>query len=382
MTTGVRSLSETYGTRARAALAALLVAAGCAHAPAADGEYWPGEDWRRSSPEAQGLDGEKIDQLAEVIAENDRLHSLVIVRHGYVVTERSFHGAGRDTREDVVSTVDAIVSALVGIAIEDGAIPGLDARLDQLLDVSGHRNPSAAKAGVTVADLLTMSSGLGWPWRLDPANLGLMMRAPDATGFFLDQPATGTTHRRFNYSAGNSQLLSAILTRATGVSAARLAEERLFGPMGIRGAEWRADATGVNAGAYGLSLRPLDLARFGYLYLHGGRWNGRQLVPARWVAESTAPRIGCHYYPYDDDAYGLGWWIEPFGFSAKGWSGNHLFVLPAHDMVIVVTAESRYFRYDPAAENPASFSGEMRDGPTKKWLSAVIQSLVLAHARP
>jgi len=140
---------------------------------------------------------------------------------------------------------------------------------------------------------------------------------------------------------------------------------------------WLADSKGVNWGSFGLYLRPVDLAKIGYLILKKGKWKDKQIVSSRWIEESLKPRVKCNYFPDDTASYGYGWWTEPFGFSAKGWAGNYLFVLPDYDMVIVVTGETRYFVFDQFSKQPVSFWGELRDGPTKSYVAEVVSTMLL-----
>jgi CubicO group peptidase (beta-lactamase class C family) len=152
---------------------------------------------------------------------------------------------------------------------------------------------------------------------------------------------------RFTYDNGNSHLLSAVLTEATGMSTAEYARRKLFRPLGIdEGGLWPADPQGITRGAVGLQLRPRDFAKLGELYLRGGRWNGRQIVPADYVRESTtmqvrlAPRPG-HGYGYHwrvADALG-GQANRPFSFAALGYAGQSIAVVPSHDLVVVTTAQ-------------------------------------------
>jgi CubicO group peptidase (beta-lactamase class C family) len=116
-----------------------------------------------------------------------------------------------------------------------------------------------------------------------------MYRSPDRTAFVLNQPMAGTPGATFNYSGGNPYLLSALINRKSGQSALDFARKELFGPLGIKSAKWGAvDAQGVSNGEAGLFLSPHDMARKGYLYLHSGMWDGRQIIPSSWVDKTKA----------------------------------------------------------------------------------------------
>ena len=146
-------------------------------------------------------------------------------------------------------------------------------------------NPDDRKKAITVQHLLDMTSGMDWREPLDgrPASMIEMERSPDWVKFILDRPMSNTAGEIFNYDSGNPHLLSAILTKLTGMSASDYAKSRLFGPLGISEWNWRRDPQGNSTGGYGLSLKPRDMAKIGYLYLRRGEWEDKTLVPPAWV---------------------------------------------------------------------------------------------------
>ena len=136
-------------------------------------------------------------------------------------------------------------------------------------------------------------------------------------------------------------LLSAIIQKTTGSTLEAYARTKLFEPLGITDISWDADPQGITLGNTGLALRPRDMAKFGYLYLHRGQWDGEQLVPEEWVESATTKHIETKglMNAAEDDGYGYLWWIDSFGgYSAHGYSGQYIFVLPDLDMVVVFTA--------------------------------------------
>jgi CubicO group peptidase (beta-lactamase class C family) len=142
----------------------------------------------------------------------------------------------------------------------------------------------------------------------------------------------GTT---FAYNSGTSHLVSAVTTVLTGLPAATFAEKRLFAPLGIRHYKWLTAPEGVSAGGFGLQLQPRDLAKLAFLYLHQGRWDGRQIVPAAWVEQSTADQVADPEYEY-----GYLWWLDRadgYAYMA-GLYGQLAVVDPGNDLVVVITA--------------------------------------------
>jgi hypothetical protein len=143
----------------------------------------------------------------------------------------------------------------------------------------------------------------------------------------------------FNYNTGGSQVLSAVIGRAAGMSAAEFARGSLFNEIGIGRVEWPSDPSGVSTGGYGIRMSARDAAKFAYLYLNNGMWNGRPVVPRRWVEESTRQQSDGHRW---FGRYGLHWWLRPLAdpraasaFFAMGYGGQYLFVVPSLDLVAV-----------------------------------------------
>ena len=233
--------------------------------------------------------------------------SVLVARHGKIVSERYYHGTHADDRLPVFSVTKSVTSALVGLAIADGYLSGVEERLPWRQQVS-------------VGQLLSMTAGFAPSVNFQRADAVTLADRP-----LINRPGT------FAYDSGSMDLLADLLTRVTGMSAADYARRRLFGPMGITVVRWPG-----SRGSSGLLLRPRDLLAFGQLYLDGGVWHGKRIVPARWIRLSTqvharnTPRLGY--------GYGYGWWIRPHSFEAHGYLDQVLAVYPGRDEVVVVTS--------------------------------------------
>jgi CubicO group peptidase (beta-lactamase class C family) len=291
-----------------AAAAALLVVA-----PAADA---------RTAFDASALD-------QRLRAEHGVL-SVLVQRDGRLLFERYYRGSSRRARLDVFSVTKSVVSALVGIALRDGKITSLDQRLGDYFPkyVSHARDRRVRK--ITLRELLTMTSGYR-----DVAAVS----SDDWLRTQIDRPLAADPGRSWGYDNGSFHLLSAVLTKTTGLTASAYAQRVLFAPLGIAPPAWPTDGQGHSLGNTGLRLSSRDLLRLGDLYLHGGRWHGRQVVPAAYVRETThaITRLGGGF------GYGYGWWTlsRPSGFSALGYGGQQIAVFPARRAVVVLTgAES------------------------------------------
>jgi CubicO group peptidase (beta-lactamase class C family) len=307
-------------------------------------------DWKISTPEKQGLSSGQLALMEEYMEDwNLDFHSVLVIRNGYLVFEKYYDDYDADTLHEIYSCTKAVVSALMGIAIHEGYIDSVE---EQVLDFFPERviaNNDSRKWNMTIEHLLTMTTGLDWPELAipydDPNNIyHLWTRSTDWVQFVLDRPMVLTPGTKFNYNSGASHLLSAILQKATGINTSSFASKHLFTPLGISKLFWSSDPQGINTGGSRLQLRPQDMAKIGYLYLQNGIWNGSQIVPAEWVELSTKK-----HYPVMNSlyvGYGYKWWTYysnssdyPIidAYSAVGYAGQRIFVVPDQDLVVVFT---------------------------------------------
>jgi CubicO group peptidase (beta-lactamase class C family) len=318
-----------------------LLLAGCTGTPkrVETSEYWPTEGWRVSAPEAQGMDSLPLaGMLSEIGEQGHALDSVSVVRHGHLVLDAYVHPYRPDELHEIRSCTKSVVSALIGIAIEEGQIEGVDQPLLELLPGRTVQYLDPAKEAITLEHLLTMSSGLMcrdsylYRWR----DLIAMRRSADWIQYMLDLPMAEEPGTWFEYCNGGSFLLSAILQETTGKTAFEYAEERLFGPLGISDVTWPANPQGISIGWGEMRMRPHDMLKIGYLYLNEGRWAGKQVVPAEWVAASTRKHIDGTL----QDGYGYQWWVADGDvYMALGYGGQYILVSSELDMVVVFTSE-------------------------------------------
>jgi CubicO group peptidase (beta-lactamase class C family) len=270
------------------------------------------------------------------------VHGILVVRNGCTVVEAYYPLYGPKTSHSTASVGKSFTGALVGIAIREGYIEGVEQKVaDFFPDHSDWQN-DPLKQAMTIEHLLTMTSGLDWPetaasYSSSQNVMNEMMRSADWVGFVLDRPMAAAPGATFNYSSGASHLLSAIVQEATGMRTFAFAREYLFEPLGISHVSWPSDPDGIAFGAGGLRLTPRDMAKFGQLYLQGGVWEGKQIVPAEWVEASIAPQVHAHGAA---SYYGYQWWVRGNGiFAAHGYRGKRIFVIPDLEMVVVFTAD-------------------------------------------
>jgi CubicO group peptidase (beta-lactamase class C family) len=321
----------------------VVIVAGCS-SPAATAPaspiHSPSEAWQTSTPEKQGMDSQRLAQMLTTIQERDlNLHSLLIVRNGYLVSETYFGEYQQDTRHELFSCTKSFVSTLIGIAIDKGYIDRTDQRVVDFFPKHTFANLDEQKESMTLEDLLTMRTGLDWQ-EGDPAYRALY-QSPDWVQFMLDKPMAQPPGSQFNYCSGCSHILSAILQQATGMDPRDFADQYLFQPLGISNMQWDTNADGIPIGGWGIQMTPRDMAKLGYLYLQHGQWNGQQIVSAQWVETATQT----HTETDGSLGYGYQWWTYPSmnAYTATGRYGQTIFVIPEADLVIVTTAQMENF---------------------------------------
>ena len=328
------------------------------------------DGWPVAAPSAAGLDPEILAGLVpQFTAWTDaNLHAVLIARHGRLAYERYFTGPdqrwGQDLgvvsyasgmAHDLRSMSKSITSLLAGIGRERSWLPDLDTPVLSLLpgcaDLAGPdtRETDAAgldRAAITIRHLLTMSAGLAWNEDLpysDPRNSErLMSVAPDRARYVLEQPLLRPPGRVYGYNGGLTLLLGDLLAAGGGAALDDLAQEVLFDPLGIARPDWVRYPDGVPNCASGLRLRPRDSLKIGQMVLQGGLWQGRQVVPAGWIAESLTPQINGQELYF----YGYQWWLgrslvrkREIGWAAaRGWGGQRLFLVPELDLAVLVHA--------------------------------------------
>ena len=264
------------------------------------------DGWQTASADSLGVDPARLASLTQSIRAWPELgvHAILIERSGRLIYEEYFDGFDerwgsgslgrrsmtRDSLHDVRSVTKSVVSALVGVAIHDGAIRSLDQPVIEWFPEYPELN-TAERRRVTLRHVLGMTSGLEWnedvPYN-DPRNDEIRMtRDPNPLRYALSRPFAFDPGAEFTYNGGLTHVMGAVVSRAARTSLRDYARTKLFEPLGITEFEWLGDLAGLPAAASGLRLRPRDLAKFGSLYLHGGRWNGKQVLPAEWTTEST-----------------------------------------------------------------------------------------------
>ena len=297
--------------------------------------------WEESTPESQGMDSTELVKLLRYINQQGKtLDSLLVIRHGRLILELYYPPYTRDEEHIVNSVTKSFISALVGIAIEQGYVRSDRSTLLDYLPEVANASSYPGKAAIQIRDLLTMNSGIDWP-QYGPNNVSDEMgRSPNWVHFILSRPIAAKPGSQSNYSNGDAHLLSAIIQRATGEDSLEFGWEHLFQPLGMPRPKWFRDPQGINIGSATIYLPPREMAKLGYLYLHDGAWEGSQVVPAEWVRASLERHTGIQTSAGFVD-YGYYWWLYPqLGMSeAWGGAGQRIAIFRNLDMVTVMTAD-------------------------------------------
>ena len=305
--------------------------------------YWPTQEWLVTTPEKQGMDSATLNRITSYVQDSGlEVNSVIVIRHGYIVYEKYFRSPwNKDRFHNIYSCTKSVMGSLVGIAVQQGKIKSLH---DKLVDYFPNRtiqNLDERKKSITLLNLMTMKAGFDWEERpypyTDPRNpLFQANRSNDTIQFVLDRPMATQPGTIWTYNGGGSQILSAIVTNKTGMSTLEFARENLFNPLGITNFTWRMDRQGVYDGGGGLSMTPRDMAKYGYLILNKGVWEGKQIIPADFVAESVKTKTTFNAY----SGYGYqSWWTVPLDgyYYAAGVRGQRIYVVEKQDMVVVTT---------------------------------------------
>ena len=306
-------------------------------------KYWPTAEWRTSTPEDQGVDSERLLEMVNTIQKKRiNLHSLLIIKNGYLITEIYWQPYGPDDIHTIESITKPIIASLVGIAINNGEIQDVHQELGDFFSESEYQPLDDQVKKITLKNLLTMTPGLDCA---DDKIIHRLENEGDWLNMILNLKMTNPPGKRWVYCSAASHLLSAILEKSTGKGTDSYADQHLFNPLGIpaeRSQTWKKDPMGITSGIQGLYLTPREIAKFGYLYLMNGEWENQQIVPRQWVADSTTTqaKIGEDEYLGDRKRnFGYLWSVFPkagyYGFI--GMAGQELFVYPQEDLVVVFT---------------------------------------------
>lgn len=319
--------------------------------PPADSDF--SASFGQSAPDAQGVDPHALLRIADWVRDNpEPIFSVLISRHGKLIFELYTSKLGRADAHYLMSVTKSFTSALVGIAIDQHLLRDENESLSDALPQNIFATPgdSLRFRPVTIKDVLGMSAldAPVFPHQKDEAararNKGFVM-AQNKLIFALSQNILSEPGKDFLYTDVTPVLATGMVELAAHETAFDFAKKNLFDPLGFENEEWmHEDAAGIDNGAYGLRLRPIDMQKFGVLYLRHGSWNGAHIISDTWITTSFTPWIRADDSVHHADApnYGSYWWQQTFGGEiahvANGWRGQRIAVVPGRDLVVTMTA--------------------------------------------
>ena len=317
-------------------------------------DYAPqsGGEWKVSTPAEQGLEPMLVAQLYFNAAKVETLNALLVVKNGHLIAEGYFNEGSIDHKNKIQSATKSFTSALVGIALDQGFLTGVDQKMMEFFPELAGKIKDPRKNEITIRDMLQMRAG--YPWEESTAELFEMLYHGFQPSLLVDVPLVRDPGTEFDYSSLTSHLLGVVVARATGTDLKSFAEEHLFSPLGIEAGEWTTDWEGYRNGHADLHLTARDMARFGLLYLNDGGYEGKRIVPADWVRDSLKTysddawdyRVGRNF---TDIGYGYQWWSARAGghrFNlAWGHGGQQIVLVDELDMVIVVMADPLFAQH-------------------------------------
>jgi CubicO group peptidase (beta-lactamase class C family) len=282
------------------------------------------------------------------------INSVIVIRDGELLVERYYNGAARDETHNPRSVGKTFASAVAGIALAEGYLDSLDQQLGEFYDLESYDNYSVKKSRVTLRQLLTMTSGFdGFDFEADSVgNEENMYPTADWVAWTLNLPMASDRDPgdEWRYFTAGIVVVGDILNRIVPGGLENYAHEQLFAKLGITNYQWQHTPQRVASTAGGIQLTPLDFAKFGELYLRGGKWAGEQVIPKSWAADSfraSAETV------VPGNQYGYLWWIRDYEVDGQtlttvycaGNGGNKIFVFEEQEIVIVVTASAYGRRY-------------------------------------
>lgn len=302
-----------------------------------------------AAPVSAQQENDRLASLLDNFASREELKSLktiIISRDGKIVAERGYRGHTASESTNIKSASKAIISALVGIAVSKGVLEGPDQKIAPILKADLPQSPDPRLNEITIGNLLSMQAGLG---RMSGPNYGRWVASRNWVRFALSQPFDDEPGGRMLYSTASTHLLSAILTKASGKTTLALAREWLGPVEGFRIGAWERDPQGIYLGGNQMAMSARSLLAFGELYRNGGKTReGRQVVPAEWIAASWQPRTNSRF---SGDAYGYGWFERNLGGEdvhfAWGYGGQMLYIVPSLNLTVVMTSQES----GPSARN-------------------------------
>jgi CubicO group peptidase (beta-lactamase class C family) len=332
-------------------------------------------DWRIGSFIETGFDSLKVSEMEGRILDStyQNIHSVLIVKDQKLVYEKYFQGYkydyraeglkgeliqfDKETTHNTASATKSVTGLLVGLAIDKGFIEDSNSKIFSFFPAYSKLNDSV-KERITVANLLTMRSGLKWNeqdvfYTEAENDIVQLFITSDPIEFILSKPTIHEPGTNWYYNGGGTNLLGEIIHQSSQLKLDEFGEMYLFEPLGIDGYEWGSIKPDLIYASGDMKLKPRDMAKLGQLVLDEGKWNGNQVVSSKWIREMTEHSVVFS----QTSGYAYHWWVQTYksgseniiSIYADGWGGQRIMVFPTINMVVVFTG-GNYFEQPPLDE--------------------------------
>lgn len=338
---------------------------------------WPNNGWERSKPALEGMSLDSLSSFSNKLKSGELgyIDGMLVIRNGKIVFEKEYsnnydslfeitntkpgkynyydpvwHPYYKNTELHTMQSVSkSFTAAAIGIAIKNGVIRDLDVKIMEYFVGFESSNPDPRRNEMTIRDVLTMTTGISWdelsmPYTDTSSSCVQMEASQDWVKYVLDQPMAFKPGEKWEYSSGATILLSNIIKQSTGQDLVDYVEQNLFNELGIQNYYWKHTPKGLTDAEGGLYLTPRDLAKFGYLYLNNGVWDGKPVLPDNWVQNNLSKPLDTIWPSFK---YGHQWWLIPYGENkitmlASGLGGQRMLVIPEFNIVAVFTGWNVY----------------------------------------
>ena len=302
----------------------------------------PSYNWPVSTPELQGMNSQLIQQAFQQGNNRGFVDCILVIRNGYLVAEKYYNGFNKDTPHNVMSVSKSFLSAMTGIALRDGFLTNLNEKMLDFFPEYIYQNIDTRKYRITIRNLLMMRMGIDHDENL----YNYIYSSQNWIKTTIELPLIYDPGTTFCYNTFQTHLLSAIITKASGMNTLEFAKINLLDKMNISCAEWWQDPQGYYFGGNSMHFTPRDMARLGYLYMNNGFLDGQQIVPSEWVEESLTNYtnfINSTWGDLDQVNYGYLWWLGEIKgyevFLAIGHGGQFVINFPSLNMIVVTTSK-------------------------------------------
>ena len=295
------------------------------------------------------LDQNILENMVKKIEdEKPGINSIIIFKNNKLEFEKYFNETGRETLQLTYHIINSVIATLIGICIDEGLIKNVDQKVISFFPKYEKTITDSLQHKITVKNLLTMTGGYKWETEHHNNEISEFVENPDLLEYMFKCPIANKPGTVFSQNSGGIFLLTKIIEKVSSMEIEEFADDKLFKPLGIENYKWERDSSGETKGPYALYMKPCDLAKFGCLYLNGGKWNDKQIVKKEWIEEAT--RLHFQLTPIvpiskeiGQNGIGYLWWNFSEMYAAQGHSGQKLFVIPSKKAVIIITANTRFY---------------------------------------